>query len=230
MPRSLVVYRGPTCYPGFKGYIRAILVLRSANRKTGNMAQLHILPDRVAPHVAQRTGSDSMVCGRCPLRPSQGGGCYVVTCQGPLSTWRATKGEPVASPEDIRAALQGRTLRLGAYGDPAALPTSLVASLVAAVQGRATGYTHGWRDRPDLKPYAMASVETPADMFEAHGKGWRTFRARAPGAPVLAWEIDCPAPKVTCEACLLCRGASLRARSISIPVHGSRARKALRLM
>jgi hypothetical protein len=228
MSRSLVVYRGPSAYAP-RTIIRAALVpaADSANRKTGAMAQLHILHDTIPPQVAQRTGADAAVCGTCPLRPALSGGCYVVTCQGPLSVFKATVARPVAGAARIAALLQGSTLRLGAYGDPAALPPHTVQHLAALVHGRATGYTHGWRMRPDLAPYCMASTETPADAAAAHAAGWRTFRARAPGAPVLPSEIDCPSPRVTCAACRLCSGNTLRARSISIEVHGFRMSRAL---
>jgi hypothetical protein len=226
MARSLVVYRGPSEYDPAT-IIRAVLVLSSTNRKTGDMVQLHILHDSVAPHTAQQTGADSAVCGACPFRPALSGGCYVVTCQGPLSTWKATRGAPVAGAAEVARALFGRTLRLGAYGDPAALPLLTVQWLVALVKGRATGYTHGWRTRPDLSRYCMASVESQADALEAHAAGWRTFRGRPAGGVIMPNEIDCPSDKVTCAECLLCKGSSSKARSITIPVHGSKVGRAL---
>ena len=226
MSRSLVVYRGPSAYHP-DTIIRAVLVLRSTNSKTGNMAQLHILPDATPPHTAQQTGEDRAVCGACPLRPSINGGCYVVTCQGPLSVWRATLSQPVAGAGEVAGALLGRTLRLGAYGDPAALPPYVVAWLAGYVNGRVTGYTHGWRARPDLRRYCMASVDAPDDRDEAHAAGWRTFRTHRPGGILDTDEIQCPSERVSCAECLLCRGTTIGARSISIEVHGSRASRAL---
>ena len=224
--KSLVVYRGPSAYdPSVT--IRAVLVPDSDNSKTGNMAQLFILRDDVAPHTAQKTGQDSAVCGSCPLRPAMSGGCYALTFQGPLSTWKATTGKPVAGAGEIARALRGRTLRLGAYGDPAALPIHVIAHLARIVGGKATGYTHGWRNRPDLRKFCMASVETTAQALEATSQGWRTFRVTTPNAPRLSSEILCPSDKVSCSKCLLCRGASLSARSITIPAHGTFARRAL---
>ncbi len=232
--RSLVVYRGPSRYDP-ETIIRAVLVLRSANVKTGDMAQLFILPDTVAPHTAQRTGDDAAVCGACPFRPLLSGGCYVTTFQGPLSTWRATSGQAVAEPETVALALAGRALRLGAYGDAAALPPALVKRLVANARGRVTGYTHGHKllgmaGIAHLRTSCMLSVETEGQAVAAHAKGWRTFRGRAEGAPLLASEIECPSESrgIECVKCLLCRGASLpSARSISLPVHGFATRKAL---
>lgn len=76
----------------------------------------------------------------------------------------------------------------------------------------------------------MASVETPDQAREARAAGWRTYRATAPGVGPGPGEVACPAPKVECAACLLCRGASLKAKSVTIEVHGSRARSALRVV
>jgi hypothetical protein len=221
-----VVYIGPSAYDP-SVIIRAVLVPDSDNSKTGNMAQLFILHDAIAPHVAQRTGEDSAVCGSCPLRPALSGGCYVLTFQGPLSTWKATTGKPVSGAAAIARSLRGKTLRLGAYGDPAALPIRVIQHLTSLVQGRATGYTHGWKMRPDLRSYCMASVETTAQAFEAVSRGWRTFRVTTESAPNLTNEIACPSDKVACSDCLLCKGASSKARSITIPAHGTFVRRAL---
>ena len=223
---GLPVYIGPSAYDP-SVIIRAVLVTDSDNSKTGNMAQLFILHDSIAPHTAQRSGDDAAVCGSCPLRPSLSGGCYVLTFQGPLSTWKATANHPVASAGVVAKALQGKTLRLGAYGDPAALPFHVIQYLVRLVKGRATGYTHGWKSRPDLRPYCMASVETTAQAFDAVSQGWRTFRVTTESAPNLPNEIHCPSDKVECASCLLCKGANSKARSITIPAHGTFIKRAL---
>lgn len=232
MPRSLVVYRGPSRYNGAP--IRAVLTRGSGNVKTGNMAQLFILPDDVAPHTAQQTGADAAVCGKCPLRPELGGGCYVVTCQGPLSTWKATNGQPVAGAGEIAGLLRrAGAARLGAYGDPAALPPYVVRQIFHGVKGRVTGYTHGHLvlgplGVDHLRSICMMSVETSSDAQAAHDAGWRTFRVTSPEAPQLPREIECPSPKVLCADCLLCRGSSLpSARSITIPAHGTFTKRAL---
>jgi hypothetical protein len=238
---SLVIYRGPSRYDPTRT-IRAVLTADSQNAKTGSMAQLFILDEETAPHVAQRTGEDFSVCGRCPLRPIYkargGGGCYVVTFQGPLSTWRATKGLPVAGAAVIAAAVRkAGTVRLGAYGDPAALPPFVIAHLVKLARGRVTGYTHGhhvlgFEGIDHLRSCTMLSVESAAQAEAAHARGWRTFRVTAPDAINLPREITCPSETrgATCAECLLCRGDSLGARSITIPAHGFTKRAALRVV
>jgi hypothetical protein len=80
-PRNFVIYRGPSRYDP-KTQIRAVLVMHSLNVKTGDMAQIFILNEKTAPHVAVKTGEDFSVCGACPFRPALDGGCYVTTFQG----------------------------------------------------------------------------------------------------------------------------------------------------
>jgi hypothetical protein len=235
MARSLVIYRGPSRYNSQP--VRAVLVLKSKNSKTGDMAQLFVVPDNVAPHAAQATGDDASVCGECPLRPTLGGGCYVTTCQGPLSTWKATRYQPTAGAAEVAGALAGRSLRLGAYGDVAALPAWIAEWLYRAAGGRVTGYTHGHRvlglaGVEHLRNKCMLSVESAEAAEAAHDQGWRTFRARPSGAPLSGSEIECPSDSrgTKCEDCLLCRGTTVRARSIAIQVHGTAARRALHVV
>jgi hypothetical protein len=217
--------------------IRAVLTLKSSNAKTGDMAQLWILRDDMAPHTAQRVGADASICGDCPFRPSNGGGCYVVTFQGPLSVYRSTCGAPVRMWAAV-AHLTARDgdkarLRLGAYGDPAALPAAVVETLVRAVKGRTTGYTHQWRNDGSawLRSLVMASVETARDALIAQSRGWRTFRVTPNDATLQPGEITCLAESrdLQCAACGLCKGASLQAKSIAIPAHGYAVSKASRV-
>jgi hypothetical protein len=230
---SAVVYRGPSRYDR-KTQIRAVLVFNSANVKTGNMVQLYVLNDAAPPHVAIKTGEDQSVCGSCPYRPTLDGGCYVLTFQGPLNTWRHSHGE-VTPLRKVAPLLKGRALRLGAYGDVAALPPRLVASLVRAVKGRVTGYTHGHKYGglkfvSHLRTSCMLSVESESDAKQAWLAGWRTFRGVSPeSAPLKGREIECPTETrdIECVKCGLCRGASLQARSITIPVHGTFQKRAL---
>ena len=236
MSKAFTVYRGPSMLDG--NPIRAILTRGSTNAKTGDMAQLHILVDDVAPHVATKTGADASVCGDCPQRPANGGGCYVTVFQGPRAAWVASQGRDVdlagaVAMLTVKAAKSTRraVLRLGAYGDPAALPEYVVRDLCTAVQGRATGYTHQWRraDCEWVKAYCMASTESMRDTLIAWNRGWRTFRV-GPVSEV----VNTPGKEITCvnttrgtdcADCGLCFGA-LRAKSITIEVHGAKSKRA----
>src|SRR5277367_6348937 len=141
-PGAFVVYRGPSMLGGGAPIVAILTGThgRSHNSKTGGMAQLWILPADVA------------VCGSCPLRPSGGGEvtCYVRTFQGPLSTWKANRDAPVRLDEALVSLRRyGVGLRLGAYGDPAALPEDVVTALAGAAAG-GTAYSHAWRETPWL--------------------------------------------------------------------------------
>jgi hypothetical protein len=77
---------------------------------------------------------------------------------------------------EITALFAGRGIRLGAYGDPAAVP----ARIWEAATARAafwTGYTHQWRIcDPIFARWCMASCETKVEREEARALGYRTFR------------------------------------------------------
>jgi hypothetical protein len=226
---SLVVYRGPSMLDGSP--IVAILTFDSANVKTGPMAQLFIMHAEIAPHDAQKTGDDAAVCGDCPFRPIHAKvrgytPCYVKVWQGPRSTWVANRAAPVRLSEArARIKADGVSVRLGAYGDPAALPQWLVQRLTSHAVGF-TGYTHQWRDPRFawLKGYVMASCDDASDYARATAEGWRTFRVLPKRAlPVLAArEILCPSDVVECIDCGLCDGvqyANDRRKSIAIVAH-----------
>jgi hypothetical protein len=214
---GFVLYRGPSQLDGQP--IVAIATIGSKNGKTGAMVQTWIMREDVAPHDALKTGDDSSVCGECPHRPMKGGACYVTVFQAPLAVWRAYHrgryGEPLTWPE--RQALgRGRVVRLGSYGDPAAVPLDVWEALTDEASAF-TGYTHQWRTAPQqsLRHYCMASCDTPADFEAARAMGWRTFR-----------EVVCPASdeggnKLKCADCKSCSGcATDRKGTIVIVAHG----------
>ena len=231
---SVVVYDGPSALDGER--IVAILTgggqSLTRNAKTGALAQLFILRADVAPHVAVRDGRDVSVCGNCPHRPVYGGDCYVQVYQGPRSAWQAwSDGKvPYLTPLAAGAALAiavkvGRIagVRLGAYGDPAALPLSVAADLthaVRAVNGVTTGYTHQWRDTsPAWSRFVMASADSADDQRDARAMGYRSFRVVKPDAPDAGAVkgVSCPASAEsgkakTCATCGLCNGARVEGR------------------
>jgi len=220
---GFVVYNGPSAIDGTP--IVGIVTLKTTNAKTGNMAQLWILPDNgESPVEASKSLGDSSVCGGCPHRQSLGGACYVNLGQAPLSIYRAYKRGTYAleMPND---ALNGRYLRLGAYGDPAALPESVVASLVAASSGH-TGYTHQWKAKRFqwALEYMQASVDSLGDLEKLHkikpNAGY--FRVTS-GDTMLDNELQCPSDThgVQCVDCRKCDGT--KGAAIVIGVHGSLA-------
>ena len=121
-PTGFIFYQGPSVLDGKP--IIGIATLKSKNEKTGNLVQTWILPEGVSPVEAVKTGKDASVCGNCPQRQSVGGACYVNVGQAPNNIWNAYKAGnyPVANAFDMETLLAGRKLRIGSYGDPAAIP------------------------------------------------------------------------------------------------------------
>jgi hypothetical protein len=227
---SGVVYRGPSAYDGAE--VIAYLTIGSKNRKTGSVATLWLLAAHEPPLDAQRSGVDASVCGACPLRPKLADvrallglpkGCYVKTYRMRAMWERARSLEPNITEACFALIMHGiRTLRLGGYGDPAALPEdSRVVQRLAAVAMRRLGYTHAWRDPAAqwLRPYCMASTESELASWQAWAMGWRSFRQSPSGEPLARLECACPAAKgTTCAQCGLCHGAGSE-RSVTIAAH-----------
>ena len=228
-PSGYVIYRGPSMLDGAP--IVAIATMRTSNRKTGDMVQTWILRADMGPVDASREGADASICGDCPQRWHLGGACYVNIGQGPRAIYTAFRNwrYPDACNGPARAALgAGRRVRLGAYGDPAAVPAEVWRALVSHAAGH-TGYTHQWR-RPEtaaLRELCMASVDSAEELHAAQSDGWRTFRVTDPAEIFEPGEIECAADArgISCADCMACDGAQRAGRqaSIAITVHGSLA-------
>ena len=219
-----IFYRGPSMIDG-SPIVGVVTGLRKAstNAKTGGMLQSYIIRSDVPPQVAVKDGRDAAVCGTCPLRFNPETGeriCYVLTFQGPLAVYKTLADYPDFDP----AMANGRSVRLGTYGDPAAIPIWIWFHVLQHAS-HWTGYTHQWRDRrfARLQALTMASCETVADRARAKADGWRTFRlATTPEKG----EILCPASaeaghRTTCDRCSLCRGSHPTMRDIYIGPHGN---------
>jgi len=206
----------------------------SRNAKTGaGMVQVYILRADMAPLDAARSGADASICGDCRHRGTAADGavrnrtCYVNLAHGPRVAYlmATTARYSHVDLETGAEILRGRTVRLGAYGDPAAVPFQVWQALLAYAAAW-TGYTHQWRRAPELAAYCMASVDTPGERAEARFLGFRTFRVRAAGQAVETREVVCPASaeagkRATCDACRACGGNLAKARAdIVIAAHG----------
>lgn len=228
-----IIYRGPSLYDGAP--IVVVATYSERNTKTGAVVQTYILREDIDPRDASKSGADASICGTCPHRGTpttdparkiaKGRTCYVNLGQGVLTTWRAYhRGVyPDAQRARFRAAIgAGRVVRIGTYGDPAAVPDHVWTDLLRDAASW-TAYTHssGWR--PDL---AMQSADTYTQAQAAWQRGQRTFRV-VQGVDEIDSknEVLCPASKeagkrTTCAACKLCGGTTTKSRkSIAIPMH-----------
>ena len=244
-PSGYVLWEGPSKFDGAP--LVAIAIIKSRNSKTGNMVQTFILRSDVSPLDALETGADVSVCGDCVHRPRAPAGarhgrkgkpkkertCYVNVGQSVMAIWNAfRRGRYPFAPAAAAAACAGRTVRLGAYGDPAAIPVRIWHALLKRATGH-TGYTHAWHKRAGraLRSLAMASADSAQDLERARAAGWRTFRVRTATEPLQARELVCPASAEndtgrTCSTCGACNGSTRgpAQASVAIIVHGPAAR------
>jgi len=203
--------------------IAAIATMTSNNVKTGNMIQTWIIRTDIEPHEAVKNSQDGSVCGACPFK--SGAGCYVRTEQAPLAVYRAYhKGNyKRVSIAEIPLIAINRTVRIGAYGDPAFVPTHIWKALVSNAIGF-TGYTHQhkqpWFD-PNLTKYCMVSADTIAESEKLNAMGIRTFTAISDKESVPDNQLICPnfTHGVICNDCKLCDGGK-NGKSIIAPIHG----------
>jgi hypothetical protein len=236
IPSSAIVYRGPSQLDGKTPIVGIVTGINggSDNPKTGAMAQLWIIRSDIDPVAAVAKGKDGAICGDCPLRGNGRGqerGCYVAVKNAPLAVYHALKRRRYGrrNAGDVAGELRekGIPIRLGAYGEPTALPAELLRELTAGVDH--TGYTHQWRSKGEYRDLLMASVDSPAEQRTAAGEGWRTFRTRAGEQGLGQGEIACPASeeggkRTTCSDCGLCdgmQGDGDRRRHIAIIAHGT---------
>ena len=234
----MIIYEGPSEIDG-KPIVGIMTFVTTNTKLVGDEGrspamQLWVIRSDMHPADALATGEDHSICGDCALKGTSGKQrvCYVnpnpvFTIYKRYREGGYTRGEPGAA---IAAARRGtKLLRLGAYGDPAALPAWLIMQfcrLAELFQIRYVGYTHQWRTCDQrLKEHLMASCDSLTDFTAAKGLGWRAFTAGlAPEAPHFG--IVCPATqgKTVCARCALCDGKRHeddRRKDIYIQVHGA---------
>jgi len=209
--------------------IVVIVTFASANRKTGDMAQVWILNKDIDPVTALKSGASQEICFDCPhLKNST---CYVNVGQAPLAVYKAYKAGKYATldMDILKAMIKWKAVRFGAYGEPVLIPLDIVAFMAKHSRGF-TGYTHQWRKLEYLEynKYFMASADCAKDVIYARQMGYRSFRVKGENDSNLANEIDCPntTTGVQCRDCTLCdgMGAHGKGKSITVNVHGTVAK------
>ena len=236
---AAIIYDGPSLIDGTP--IVVVATYSNRNRKTGGVLQTYILVRDTDPRDANKQGSDFAICGECPHRGKPTSdptrklaaerSCYVVIGQGPLNAWKSYKRGNVYPPVSGHAAIaalgSGRTVRLGTYGDPAAVPSYIWESLISDARAH-VGYTHqsGISSADVRSDMCMTSADTLEDAQAAWARGERTFRVVSDYADMAPNEIACPSERgVQCADCRLCGGTSVSSpKSIAIAVHGAGAK------
>ena len=233
-----VVWRGRSQLTG-QPIMLIVSRRKSRNRKTADMAQTFIVRDTPsspwqhvkAARARLRRRPDhgkqdemSAVCGSCPIKEA----CYVTWEKSVTSTHKAHRGQRVATPDELRRAIRGRAIRMGAAGDPAAVPFEVWEDLLRYGNGF-TGYSHVWKTKPEFRSHLMASVESRQGKADANALGFRTFRIVPDGEGKQKDEIWCPATpegglRTTCAECQLCNGkknSEDHRRSVAVRAHGA---------
>lgn len=231
---GIILYEGPSQLDGAPIVVIAVgIKQKSTNTKTGAMVQTYILRSDMPPIEAVRAGEDASICGGCTHRGDGTGklrSCYVTLMHGPRGVYNAYKNNRYArvTASGAREILRDRMVRLGTYGDPAAVPIKIMRNALTHAKGW-TGYTHQWKSVSwKWRELVMASADSLADLDAAHKKGYRTFRVTPIGeGPIKGREFNCPASeeagkKISCIDCLACMGTSAKNRaSVQIAAHGT---------
>lgn len=236
MANGAIIWEGASVIDGAPIMLVATgLKASSRNEKTGNLIQTWILRADMSPLEAVNSGADESICGACPHRgeivegKNVGRSCYVTVFQAPRSVYESAQRGIYARPslEESRALFAGRHVRMGAYGDPAAVPFEVWESVLSDA-ARGTGYTHQWKACDSrFARYCMASADNAQEAQEAQAMGYRTFRVGSPAEKFAQGEFLCPASaqagrKVNCAQCLACGGTSSPNKaSVFIPAHGA---------
>ena len=225
--KSAIIYKGPSLLDGQP--IVVIATYSNRNTKTGHVVQTYILRSDINPLEASKTGADYSICGNCPMRGevttdpnrkiAKGRKCYVNLGQGVLIVFKSfLRG--VYKEGDPAEMGRGRFVRVGTYGDPAAVPQRVWELLLSDADGF-TAYTHQKPWRPEI---AMQSADSHAEAVMHWKENRRTFRVIADlGELDKENETICPASKemgrrVQCAECRLCAGFK-QAKSIAIVEH-----------
>jgi hypothetical protein len=225
----------------------------TSNPKTGDMIQTWIICRDTHPTEAINGGGDKGICGECPHRKIDGKRTCYVNQMSIGSVYNAYKRgsystDVLDSHVRIAHLFRGKRVRLGAYGDPLAVPAVFWWTVTRHVVGH-TGYTHQWRrwqaggayesidgdtcvstwSRLKYQNLCMASVDSEEEREEAEALGWRTFRVLTPEESPSDKEVRCPNEvdkSIKCDSCNLCQGTTVgqHVRSIAITVHGTGAK------
>ena len=228
-----IIWAGPSLIDGSPiALILTGIKYPSHNLKTGDELQTWIIPDNgVSPQDNINNGNDYSVCGNCVhrpyLKPKQH--CYVKAWQAAHKVWQCydRNGYEKLNNKIIEnnPRIKFTPLRLGSYGDPAAVPYIGWYRILKHIK-KFTGYTHQWDQKfynPKLSKYCMASVESLKESKKAISKNMRYFRV-TDKLDRNKKELICPASKeagrkLNCINCNACNGTASTRRNVVIVAH-----------
>ena len=231
--RAGIIYRGASQIDGLP--IVAIAPIATETQRREKSCKLILFARISHPLDASKSGQDFSICANCVFRgiansdpkrkQAKNRKCYVNLGQGPTIVYKSfNRGVyPIANDHASRVELgKNRVVRLGTYGDPAAVPSHIWDELLTECESH-LAYTHQSGFRPDI---TMQSADT-LEQAQAHwAKRARTFRvidSLDDIDPIN--EILCPASKeagrrVQCVKCQLCSGLTSNSKkSIAIVEH-----------
>jgi hypothetical protein len=167
------------------------------------------------------------------------GACYVQWMKGPNAAWKASNRNEALSLQAASAICSDRLVRLGAAGDPAAVPLKVWKELLG-IDGAGnmtaksiTAYSHMW-NRPEFQDYkliCMASADSAEEKELARSMGWSTFTVRASLPDDDDRSTLClnavPDVHLSCAECRKCDGllTARKPKDVWVPLHGALANR-----
>jgi hypothetical protein len=204
--------------PGFKR--------KSHNPKTGDMIQVWILSTNNYPLKAHDLGEDKATCGDCKHR--HWNTCYLNKMQAILNVYKSFKRGNYSILSDY-SIFTNKSVRIGAYGDPTAVPTYIWENVLQYATGH-TAYSHQWAKKKNKRymNYCMASCDTINEAKKAIKMGYKPFLLLATTPNIPEGIFNCPASKengskMNCKSCKCCSGNSSTVHAYPcIAIHGAR--------
>jgi hypothetical protein len=129
--------------------------------------------------------------------------CYVNWVNGPLAVQNGVK--IAYQPSRHNTLIRAKNVRIGATGDPGAIPASVSVNLTRLARGW-TGYHHS--GDPDLDSICMVSTQDEESEQAARDEGKRQYRMVRHDEKPPKDMVECPNAThgVQCNDCLLCCG------------------------
>lgn len=221
--KGVILYHGASVLDGEP--IVCIATFNSSNEKTGDMIQTWIIRSDMSPLEASKTYNDQSVCGNCPHRRNTGGSCYITLHQAPAAVYKSFKNGNYENFDYSKHShlFTNRNIRLGSYGDPAAVPFKVLDSVVKLCKNH-TGYTHQVdhsKFDSHITDLCMVSVDTEQQAKRAQQKGYKTFRVKTDKMRKIDSEVIClsQSHNINCNDCGLCNGSKIN--NIVVDVHGA---------